>query len=445
MPFDTHKNFSYSTVATAPTPASSGTALTVQAGHGPRFPTAPFNATVWPAAVLPLATNAEVVRVTAVTGDVLTMTRAQEGSAARAIGIGDQIAATITAKTLTDLESGTNFPLITTPGTVSAAEVVTPIVRNNAAGPVDLITTSEVRQRVYPSGGVSIGNAPSDPGVNNVRVQGAVTAGGLILGGPATNGVVRTTTVDGADNVGLQLTGGGGVGESRAASLQLWGNEAGLSGGIQISAGDAPNGNMYFYTTPGTLTLRGIIHRSGGFTWGGATDAAGAGGIFVGAGSFGVGAAFVRIVPGGVQIGQPSATGDQMVFYTSSGIAGTINSNGTTTTYGTTSDARLKTDRGPLTDRTVLEQTRVHAFDWTADGTPGRGVFAQEAATVAPFAVTEGTDERDDQGHLTRPWGVDYAKYVPDLIAGWQHHQARIAELEARLAALEARLTELTT
>jgi len=105
---DAHKNFSYSTVAAAPSPASSGVSLTVQAGGGALFPAVPFNATVWPRGVAPLASNAEVVRVTAGPpgGDVFTIVRAQEGSSARAIGVGDQIAATITAKTLTDVEDG---------------------------------------------------------------------------------------------------------------------------------------------------------------------------------------------------------------------------------------------------------------------------------------------------------------------------------------------------
>lgn len=132
MPVDNHRNFAYSTVATAPVPADSGTSLIVQVGHGARFPTVPFNATVWPTAVQPSLTNAEIVRVTNITADTLTITRTQEvqaGSINRSIVIGDQIAATITAKTLTDAESLTvndtnNFRLSLTSGTpVTTADV----------------------------------------------------------------------------------------------------------------------------------------------------------------------------------------------------------------------------------------------------------------------------------------------------------------------------------
>jgi hypothetical protein len=101
---DLHKNFAYSTVLTAPSPATSGTTLTVQSGDGTKFPTPPFNAVIWPSQAAPTTTNAEIVRVTGIAGDVLTFTRAQESTSARAVVAGDQIAATVTAKTLTDAE-----------------------------------------------------------------------------------------------------------------------------------------------------------------------------------------------------------------------------------------------------------------------------------------------------------------------------------------------------
>ena len=69
------------------------------------FPLPSFNAIVCPVNTAPLVSNAEVVRVTAITGDTLTIVRTQEGSNARAIQAGDQIYAAITVKTLTDAEA----------------------------------------------------------------------------------------------------------------------------------------------------------------------------------------------------------------------------------------------------------------------------------------------------------------------------------------------------
>lgn len=110
---DAHKNFAYSTVATAPSPATSGTSLVVATGTGTNFPAAPFNAVVCPAGAQPTLANAEIVRVTNIATDTFTITRAQEGSSARTIVVGDQIFCAITAKTLTDVEPGAvGVPLV---------------------------------------------------------------------------------------------------------------------------------------------------------------------------------------------------------------------------------------------------------------------------------------------------------------------------------------------
>lgn len=101
---DLHKNFAYSLVATAPSPATSGTSLVVTAADGAIFPTVPFQAVIWQTGVQPLAANAEIVTVTAISTDTLTIVRAQEGSVARTVVIGDQIAAVITNQTLKNLE-----------------------------------------------------------------------------------------------------------------------------------------------------------------------------------------------------------------------------------------------------------------------------------------------------------------------------------------------------
>lgn len=103
---DNHKNFAYGVVAVAPSPATSGTTLEVSTGQGALFPTAPFNCTVWPAGTVPLSTNAEIIRVTTKVGDVFTIQRAQEGTTARTIIVGDQIANTITVRAITDVEEG---------------------------------------------------------------------------------------------------------------------------------------------------------------------------------------------------------------------------------------------------------------------------------------------------------------------------------------------------
>jgi len=101
---DAHKNFAISLIASAPSPATSGTSITVTTGEGVNFPAVPFNAVIWPTGVNPTNSNAEIVRVIAIATDVFTIIRTQENTSARSVVVGDQISASITAKTLNDVE-----------------------------------------------------------------------------------------------------------------------------------------------------------------------------------------------------------------------------------------------------------------------------------------------------------------------------------------------------
>jgi hypothetical protein len=390
MPFDAHQNLAIAAVAVAPSPASSGTTLTVAAGTGARFPAVPFQATVWAAAELPTPLTAEVVRVTARATDTLTITRAQEGTTARTIVAGDLIAATITVKALTDIESGTNFPQLG-------------------------------------------------------------TTGNLVFSGSASP-LIQTNTADGADNATLYLTGAGGFAPGRGPYMFLSGNEvASAPGQIRFVLGDAPASIMEFSSAAATL---GRIHKSGGFSWGHTTDP-GAGRLSVGgpAGAF-PSHITARFNPGlgegGIAVGTTADTsGAILAAFWGAGntLIGSIGvTSGPGVAYNTASDQRLKDDQGVASragSADVLRETVVHDFLWKVDGTPGRGVFAQEAVAVAPFAIFVGTDEVDAEGHLVKPWGVDYSKYVPDLLVGWQAHEAQVVALEAQVATLEARLAAL--
>ena len=98
------KNFTYSTVAVAPSPATSGTSLTVSSGEGALF-VAGRPAVIYPSGEAPLSTNAEIVTVSNVVGDVLTIVREQESTSARTVIVGDQIAQVLTAAEYNALEA----------------------------------------------------------------------------------------------------------------------------------------------------------------------------------------------------------------------------------------------------------------------------------------------------------------------------------------------------
>ena len=84
------KNFAISEVVTAPSPTTSGTTLVVSSGHGSRF-AVNETAFIAPAGQSPDPTTSEVVLITNISTDTLTITRAQESSSARDIQVGDAI------------------------------------------------------------------------------------------------------------------------------------------------------------------------------------------------------------------------------------------------------------------------------------------------------------------------------------------------------------------
>lgn len=99
------KNFAFGTVATAPSPDTSGTSLILQTGEGAKFPAVfPYNIVIWPSTGNPTDSNAEIVKVTAKSTDTLTIVRAQEGTTARAVIAGDRVMFAITAEMLRMIE-----------------------------------------------------------------------------------------------------------------------------------------------------------------------------------------------------------------------------------------------------------------------------------------------------------------------------------------------------
>lgn len=112
-PFDDHSpNLAKSLVATAPSPATTGTSLIVTTGEGVKFPTPPFRAIIGPDGTELSQSNSEIVDVTAISIDTLTITRNaslatgdpdKQGSA-RTVVVGDAIRAVITARVIRVIE-----------------------------------------------------------------------------------------------------------------------------------------------------------------------------------------------------------------------------------------------------------------------------------------------------------------------------------------------------
>lgn len=107
-------------------------------------------------------------------------------------------------------------------------------------------------------------------------------------------------------------------------------------------------------------------------------------------------------------------------------INGSITSDGTTTSYVTTSDARRKANIMDAPDAgAIIDAIRVRSFDWDTGEHVEHGFVAQELVHQAPAAVLIGDD--GPLGDDSSVWGVDASKLVPLLVRELQSLRARLA------------------
>ena len=108
------------------------------------------------------------------------------------------------------------------------------------------------------------------------------------------------------------------------------------------------------------------------------------------------------------------SSGAMTTFWNSAGLAGSISTSGLSTTYGTTSDYRLKSNPTPMTNALdKIGQLNPVTFTWDKDGTPGQGFIAHELQAVFPDAVTGEKDANRDIGNIVDKEGNIIQSAVP--------------------------------
>jgi hypothetical protein len=135
----------------------------------------------------------------------------------------------------------------------------------------------------------------------------------------------------------------------------------------------------------------------------------------------------------------------QIGFLNGNGLIGRISTNGSATSYVTSSDYRLKNSITPMTG--ALEKVALLkpcTYKWNADDSDGEGFIAHELAEVVPQCVSGEKDAvetytDEDGNEQTRPsyQGIDTSFLVATLTAAIQEQQAIITALTARVEALE--------
>ena len=111
-------------------------------------------------------------------------------------------------------------------------------------------------------------------------------------------------------------------------------------------------------------------------------------------------------------------------FWNPNGLVGTISTNGSSTSYNTTSDYRLKEDLQDFAGLDMVSKIPVYDYKWKSDESRSYGVMAHELQEVLPDAVSGKKDAKEMQG-------VDYSKIVPLLIKSIQELTAKVEKLEA--------------
>jgi hypothetical protein len=145
----------------------------------------------------------------------------------------------------------------------------------------------------------------------------------------------------------------------------------------------------------------------------------------------------------GIYVSQACSTTaafDHIYFNTSGGLAGNIRTSGTSTTYNSVSDVRLKDNivdsPSALSD---VNNIKVRSFDWKSTQSHVKyGFIAQELNEIAPEAVAEG--ESTEEGEMKTPWAVDSSMLVPMLIKAIQELKTELDSVKSELATLKAPL-----
>jgi hypothetical protein len=117
---------------------------------------------------------------------------------------------------------------------------------------------------------------------------------------------------------------------------------------------------------------------------------------------------------------------------------GSIKSNGSSTSFNTSSDYRLKENVVDLDGAiTRVKQLSPKRFNFIVNpDTTVDGFLAHEAQTVVPEAITGTHNEVDDDNNPVYQ-GIDQSKLVPLLTAALQEAIAKIETLESQVAALQ--------
>jgi len=117
-----------------------------------------------------------------------------------------------------------------------------------------------------------------------------------------------------------------------------------------------------------------------------------------------------------------------MTFLVEANAKGSITTDGSNTTYNTSSDARLKDVTGEARGLEVINELNPVSYSWKETGISDEGLIAQEVEKLVPNAVVQDDDEY---------YQMDYSKLVTHLVKGMQEQQEQIELLKSEIENLK--------
>ncbi len=130
-------------------------------------------------------------------------------------------------------------------------------------------------------------------------------------------------------------------------------------------------------------------------------------------------------------------------MYNATGIGSITVASGSSVSFNTTSDYRLKEHVLPMEgalDRIMA--AKPVTYKWKSDGSAGEGFIAHELAEIVPLAVTGEKDAVDEDGK-PKHQQVDYSRLTPLLTKGIQELAESVQSLQSTIKELKARITDL--
>ena len=304
----------------------------------------------------------------------------------------------------------------------------------NAVG-IEFATNNNVR--------FSIDSAGDATFAGNVTVDTGANAASITINSP-------NQTWSGGENLGelnWYTEDPSGAGPANVAAIKV----------TSAGANTLPVTSMVFQTSLANATPATAL------TLDGSQNATFAGGVYIGSWSnTGASNGFYNDKSVQYSSGNTTGTSTQYQFYNPNGVVGSISTNGSATTFNTSSDYRLKENVVTEWDATTrLKQLKPSRFNFIADAdTTVDGFLAHEAQAVVPECVTGLKDAMkdeeyevsaaveatydDDGNELTAAveavmatrsvpdyQGIDQSKLVPLLVKTIQELESRITTLEA--------------